>query len=62
MTEIRKGTIIRVGSRVLCVDEICPTTGNLWCIDRDGGDHEVKRRDVDCVNPWNWDSRDSRPD
>jgi len=63
MTEkIRIGTILRVGLRVLVVDEICSTTGNLWCLDRDGDDFEVRVRDIDEVNPWNWDSRDSRPD
>lgn len=60
--KIRKGTIVRVGLRILCVDEICRITGNLFCLDSDGEDYEVRVRDVDCVNPWNWDSRDSRPD
>jgi len=58
---IKIGTMIRVGLRMLCVDEICPTTGNLFCIDRDGEEFEVRTQDVDAVNPWNWDSRDSKP-
>ena len=45
--------MIRVGARILVVDAVeRPTSeeqGNLWCLDRDGEDFEVRPQDVDAV-------------
>ena len=33
----------------LIVDEIDSETGLLWCIDQDGGDHEINRNAIDHI-------------
>ena len=49
MDEITIGTQILVGLRWLIVDEIDTENGLLWCIDQDGGDHEINRNAIDHI-------------
>ena len=57
---IKIGSMIRVGARILVVDAVeRPTSedqGNLWCLDSDGEDFEVRPQDVDAVFNANGDS------
>ena len=46
MEQITIGTQILVGLRWLIVDSIDKNTGLLWCIDQDGGDHEIDQKRV----------------
>ena len=49
MEQITTGTQILVGLRWLIVDSIDKNTGLLWCIDQDGGDHEIDQKMVDHI-------------
>ena len=49
MEQITIGTQILVGLRWLIVDEIDSETGLLWCIDQDGGDHEIDKSNIDHI-------------
>ena len=47
---------IKIGSQLivfsigwLIVDEIDSETGLLWCIDQDGGDHEIAEGQIDSI-------------
>mgnify|MGYP001344156861 CR=1 FL=1 len=49
MNEITIGTQILVGLRWLIVDTVDAETGLLWCIDQDGGDHEINTNSIDHI-------------
>ncbi len=57
---IKIGSIIRVGARMLVVDQVeRPTSedqGNLFCLDNDGEDFEVRPENVDAIFNANGDS------
>ena len=57
---IKIGSMIRVGARVLVVDAVeRPTSedqGNLFCLDCDGEDFEVRPQDVDAIFNTHGDS------
>jgi len=47
---------ITIGTEILVftigwlkVEEIDPSSGLLWCIDQDGGDHEIAQGQVDSI-------------
>ena len=43
---IKIGSLIQVGIKTLVVDDICPETGNLFCLDNDGEDFEITQTQV----------------
>ena len=43
---IKIGSLIQVGIKTLVVDDICPETGNLFCLDNDGEEFEVTQTQV----------------
>jgi hypothetical protein len=50
MDKITVGTEILVFTKGwLMVEEIDSETGLLWCIDKDGGDHEIAEGQVDSI-------------
>jgi len=49
MNQITIGTEILVGFRWLIVDSIDSETGLLWCLDQDGGDHEINKSNIDHI-------------
>ena len=50
MEKIKVGTEILVFTiGWLIVDDIDSETGLLWCIDQDGGDHEIAQGQVDSI-------------
>lgn len=57
---IKIGSMIRVGARMLVVDAVERSSsedqGNLFCLDNDGEDFEVRPQDVDAVFNTNGDS------
>lgn len=57
---IKIGTMVRVGARMLVVDQVeRPLDGDqgiLFCLDNDGEDFEVRPADVDAVFNTNGDS------
>jgi len=50
MDKITVGTEILVFTKGwLKVEEIDSETGLLWCIDQDGGDHEISEGQIDSI-------------